>query len=335
MSAATPVPTAATDLYCVVGKQALLEGALLRDAKCFRLSASTKGRARAELHYAEIGLAGEVKLRAVDRTLPAPALTEAVLLFLRLAAKLRGVGVDYFTVQPEPGNEGSLELLLSTPGFSQGSGRCCEFDHRHARPAPRAKATSHDMEAVYCNPLAVPWNFVPVTTDLIHPLLAAMPAGARVLDLGCGYGKNLRYMTENGLRASGIEISARAVERAQEVAPGAAEIVAGSALELPWPDRSFDAVLDAGCTHCLPVEHRPTAAREVARVLADDGRLFSAILPPKDTAWIEALPFSSDSFGIDPKQAHGLLSSSFESVVATVHPHITNLVASKPRRDAA
>lgn len=324
-------PSAEAELYCVVGRRALLQGEVPREAASFQLAAIAAGEEIATFACAIAGGVAEIEIRGAGRDRPAQAIAEATRLFLRLAAKLQGANLESFLLAPDPDAVEAVELLPAAGLPVRRLGGRYGIDRGAAVPSRAVKAPAGDMEGVYADPLDVPWNFVPVTTDLIRPLLAATPPRGRVLDLGCGYGKNLRYLVASGMRATGIEIAAQAVERAREVVPGAAELVVGTALQLPWPDGSFDAILDAGCIHCLPAADRPAAIREASRVLSPGGRLFSAILPPQGEKWAEALPFEAKRFGIDPAEARELLGLGFEEIVATPHQHITNLVASSPR----
>ena len=44
-------------------------------------------------------------------------------------------------------------------------------------------------------------------------------------------------------------------------------------LEIPYPDRSFNAVASTQAFHHIHERHKPAAVREMARVLKDGGRL--------------------------------------------------------------
>ncbi len=108
-------------------------------------------------------------------------------------------------------------------------------------------------------------------------------SGARVLDLGCGEGKNARYFASLGARVSGIDISDVAIARAKEEGgaggaasrAGACEFATGSIGEpLPFADAQFDIALDVTSSNALTERERATYLRECARVLAPGGVLF-------------------------------------------------------------
>jgi SAM-dependent methyltransferase len=97
-----------------------------------------------------------------------------------------------------------------------------------------------------------------------------LPQGAsRVLDLGAGTGKLTRELLDRGLDVVAVEPSEGMREQLARAVPGAA-VYAGSAEEIPLPDRSLDAVLVAQAWHWVD---RGRAVPEVARVLVPGGRL--------------------------------------------------------------
>ena len=103
-----------------------------------------------------------------------------------------------------------------------------------------------------------------------------LPAGSRVLDLGCGTGLEACAMAALGWSASGIDISPAAVSMARErsaVLGLGIDWRVGSVLELPWDDDSFELLTDRGCLHLLPHSKWPLYAAEARRVLRPAGRL--------------------------------------------------------------
>lgn len=90
--------------------------------------------------------------------------------------------------------------------------------------------------------------------------------GMSVLDVGCGKGYLLHEFTQivPDVRIAGIDISRYGVENAkEEVRPF---LKVGSAIELPYPDRSFDLVLSLGVLHNLALEDVFRAVPEIERV---------------------------------------------------------------------
>jgi ubiquinone/menaquinone biosynthesis C-methylase UbiE len=97
-------------------------------------------------------------------------------------------------------------------------------------------------------------------------------AGLDVLDLGSGQGIDLVRYARAGARATGIDLTPRHVELAQQHASAigvGVNIVEGDAENLPFADASFDRVASNGVLHHTP--DMPAALREIRRVLRPGG----------------------------------------------------------------
>ena len=113
--------------------------------------------------------------------------------------------------------------------------------------------------------------------DAILGALRLRP-GDRLLEVGCGGGLLLRDALATGACATGLDHSEEMVSLAQERAPGA-EIVLGSAEQLPFPNESFTALAMSIVFFFLA---DPLAAlREARRVLASAGRIAIFTTSPK------------------------------------------------------
>ena len=90
----------------------------------------------------------------------------------------------------------------------------------------------------------------------------ALPPGARVLELGCGPGRNAVWLAERGYRVDALDLSAEALawgrERADAVGVDVT-FVQADIFGWPPPDAAaggYDLVLDSGCFHHLPPHRR-------------------------------------------------------------------------------
>lgn len=117
------------------------------------------------------------------------------------------------------------------------------------------------------------WYFRALHRHCQRALTRAGLAGraADLLDDGCGTGGLLRFFhrAEPGWRLTGIDFSARACALARERCGDFAAITQASALALPFPDASFDAVVSGDVICQLP--DPLVAFREMARVLRPGG----------------------------------------------------------------
>jgi SAM-dependent methyltransferase len=100
--------------------------------------------------------------------------------------------------------------------------------------------------------------------------------GKVVLDLGCGPGNVLPAIAGRSSYAVGIDISHRSLRVAANALRNLrVSLVEGNALNLPFPDESFDCVVAAGSIHHTP---DPQAAFvDLCRVLRPQGKAFVAV----------------------------------------------------------
>jgi SAM-dependent methyltransferase len=119
--------------------------------------------------------------------------------------------------------------------------------------------------------------------ELDHALLdlVGWRPGERVLDVGCAGGQYLRAFAARGLIPTGIDIDLSALRQGhvqgppsplhRRAHPPSPTVLAASARDLPFGDRSFDAVVCHKTMHLFPQPRR--AAAEFARVLRPGGRV--------------------------------------------------------------
>lgn len=108
-------------------------------------------------------------------------------------------------------------------------------------------------------------------------------AGKKVLECSCGHGGGASYITRNLKPESytGLDFNAEGVEfcRTRHQLPGL-DFVHGDAENLPFPDESFDAVINVEASHIYP--HFEQFLSEVKRVLRPGGHLLYADFRNRD-----------------------------------------------------
>lgn len=154
-----------------------------------------------------------------------------------------------------------------------------------------------------------PWD-----TGISPPELVALVEGERalppgaVLDLGCGTGTNSIYLAQHGWDVSGVDFTARALEKASQKAARAGVMVKfyrGDVTRLDQlPLRGpFDLLLDIGCFHSLAPDGRAVYAAGVARLSKPGTRLLLyAFVPHK---------IGSRLVGVTPDEVKGIFADSF------------------------
>ena len=111
---------------------------------------------------------------------------------------------------------------------------------------------------------------------------AAVQAGMRVLDAGCGTGVVAITAARLGARVTGVDLTPELLERAREnsrIAGLDVEWREADVEELPFPDAQFDVVLSQFAHMFAP---RPdVAVREMLRVLKSGGTIAFSTWPPE------------------------------------------------------
>lgn len=127
------------------------------------------------------------------------------------------------------------------------------------------------------------WDSIASIKKFRHPLPAEtieqyFPKKGKVLDVGCGYGRQLKELSELGFSVAGTDTSAAMLEKAKETAPEAE--LQQCRNDLPWADNTFDVVLLVTLLTSVPfdLEQRKIVG-EVKRVLKPGGYVFVSDMP--------------------------------------------------------
>lgn len=100
--------------------------------------------------------------------------------------------------------------------------------------------------------------------------------GKKVLEIGLGQGADSEQIIRRGALWSGLDLTETSVERVKKRLSikqlPYQNIRQGTALEIPFPDNSFDIVYSFGVLHHIPEILKAQA--EIARVLKPDGKMF-------------------------------------------------------------
>lgn len=113
---------------------------------------------------------------------------------------------------------------------------------------------------------------------VLDPVLMGLIRETRArnaLDVGCGEGRLCRMLSDIGMDATGIDPTARLLERARTLDPDG-HYVDGIAERLPFDDAAFDLVIS--CLTLLDIPDSDAAIAEMARVLRPGGHLVTANL---------------------------------------------------------
>lgn len=130
------------------------------------------------------------------------------------------------------------------------------------------------------------WNELLTTPG--HPLTTQLPdeplvdwhergllgdlTGARVLDIGCGGGRNTRWLAQHGAVVEGIDLADALLDAVRPTMPETVTLSALDVLHDPLPAGPFDLVFDSGCFHHLAPHRRITYLERVLPTVRPGGR---------------------------------------------------------------
>lgn len=101
----------------------------------------------------------------------------------------------------------------------------------------------------------------------------------KILEVGCGTGANIWYISREGFQAAyGIDGSNAAIQKATSrlQAEGlSADLRVGDIISLPYENDFFDAVIDNECLYCNTLPKTEMILGEIKRVLKTGGLLYS------------------------------------------------------------
>ena len=102
-------------------------------------------------------------------------------------------------------------------------------------------------------------------------------ARRRILDAGCGGGRNLPFFVAQGFDIAAIDSDAGTVANVKRLAPDA-DVRTGELDALPWEDASFDAVICSAVLHfARDQRHFEAMVRDTWRVLRPGGLYFARL----------------------------------------------------------
>ncbi len=143
-----------------------------------------------------------------------------------------------------------------------------------------------------------------------------LPAGASVLDIGCGTGRFVRYAAAAGLCPSCADISPVMLEyvRKKVAEEGLNEIITQNAgfISMDFPAESFDAVVSGAALHHLPDLWKLSALMNIARVLKPGGQFI-----------LRDVIFTCES-GIRPEDTFKRFAESFPNMSKEAARHVAS-----------
>lgn len=126
----------------------------------------------------------------------------------------------------------------------------------------------------------------------------------RVLEVGCGPGANIWFLHREGFAVSGIDVSAAAVDitskrlnnENKHINSNHADLRVGNFEKLPWPDNSFDVVVDIFALYANTTDVITKTLCEISRVLKPNGLFYSKLWGTNTTGYSTGKQLDTGTF---------------------------------------
>jgi SAM-dependent methyltransferase len=129
----------------------------------------------------------------------------------------------------------------------------------------------------------------------LAPLLEVLPAGSRVLDLGCGSGVPIARTLAASHSVTGVDLSAGQLANARSQVPNA-QFIHADMSRCHFQPGSFDAAVSFYAIFHLPLtEHAPLIAR-ICQWLRPGGHFLATLSPDRQEGYTEDDFFGADMF---------------------------------------
>jgi SAM-dependent methyltransferase len=127
----------------------------------------------------------------------------------------------------------------------------------------------------------------------------------KLLELGCGTGANIWFMSREGFDVTGIDGSQTAINKAKERLFNEklnAQLIVGDIIKLPFQNMEFDGIVDNECLCCNTEPNTLLILSEVNRLLNSNGlfysRTFAKEMHPDESQNEHEFEFSNITEGV-------------------------------------
>ncbi|MBW1726425.1 MAG: methyltransferase domain-containing protein [Deltaproteobacteria bacterium] len=110
--------------------------------------------------------------------------------------------------------------------------------------------------------------------NFLREVMSGCAKDASILDLACGTGHNLAVLLDYGRLVVACDLTSAMVQEAIKQYKGEKLVYTlGNALQLPFPDNTFDVVASSRFLHLFPESQQQLCVREMNRILKPGGLL--------------------------------------------------------------
>jgi len=161
-----------------------------------------------------------------------------------------------------------------------------------------------------------PWDIGEPRPELVRLVEGGKLEPWRAIDLGCGTGENAIYLSKEGFEVTGVDLSSRAITKANRKARRAGvspTLLIGDVTNLTGVEGTFDLAVDNGCLHSMLPSSRPIYTRTLLRLTQPGSRYFLRCFQKDPNQRYFFLDSFLKGFGIlEPDEVERLFDSQFE-----------------------
>jgi SAM-dependent methyltransferase len=151
------------------------------------------------------------------------------------------------------------------------------------------------------------WGLEPSPVGRLALDVAKEHGHKKVLDIGCGYGRDTLYLARNGMEAMGIDTSEEGIRLAIELADkweADAHFIHADVLSYPFEPESYDMVIMAHAHHLLLAEDRIKLLQNIQNVLKKGGRVIDMVHSRSDQKYGEGEELEEGTWQLQGKSMH-------------------------------
>ena len=114
-----------------------------------------------------------------------------------------------------------------------------------------------------------------MTDDWLERWLALLTPEHEVLELGCGSGRDTKYLANRGFQVVAVDVAEDALETCARNVPKARTLRHDIAQPLPFADKSYPVIIASLCLHYFSWQQTLKILSEIKRCLEPDGWLLA------------------------------------------------------------
>ncbi len=105
--------------------------------------------------------------------------------------------------------------------------------------------------------------------NLISYIESDIVTSGKVLDIGCGNGRNTRFLNKKGFDVEGLDYSTESINWAIEASQDYKDIkyTSDSFFDVKMPHGEYDFIYDSGCLHHIKPHRRPQYLKKICNLL--------------------------------------------------------------------